>query len=555
MASRQEILIHLRTALDNQGIKATREQVSAMAREMQRATEKANKSMINGWTDVWHAGRTALLAIKGAWGALRTALSSAFRFETIERQFKTLIGSIDDAKKHMQDLKELGDTPPFSIEQFAAASRSMMVMSEGVLGYKESLVLVGDAAAATGTDIQTMGHAVGRLYALIRDGQPIGRAALELRNIGVLTPEVVEKLDRMQKAGASNVEMWNIVTESLSRYGGAMAEAEQTGEGLAAAISTRWDNIVRSFGEAFSDLAKDGMGQVLETMKRLEEDDTIYEWARTAAEVVEQLASAMQSVAKPFVWMWEAAGKLDAWTGDAIEKIFGTEVYFSTRGRAQQQQVIESEKAQRREARAKNAARKSRVQRDEQQGIVEALVAGDIKIAERNAEKVAKTAADAEIKEQKRVHAERMKMLSDYQRKQQVASDRFEKELAMYRDSSLRDKTYDEENGRRDALDKLKKEVAKYNLEDSVSSLAQILRTQGETAFDEEVMKRRKSWGYDNLGSRAFGFRDREMEQIVRTAAAQEAKSQSERDIANIEKSTREIADKIESLMAMKGGE
>lgn len=77
-------------------------------------------------------------------------MSKSFNFETQQRQFTYLIGNIDEAKRHMQDLKELGDTPPFSLDEFARASRQLMVLSDGVLGTKQSLQLVGDAAAATG---------------------------------------------------------------------------------------------------------------------------------------------------------------------------------------------------------------------------------------------------------------------------------------------------------------------------------------------------------------------------------------------------------------------
>lgn len=85
-------------------------------------------------------------------------------------QFKTLLGSMDEAKQHMEMLKELGDTPPFSLEEFAAASRSMLVFSEGALGMEDSLTLVGDAAAATGKPIEEVGQAVAKAYAIIRDG-------------------------------------------------------------------------------------------------------------------------------------------------------------------------------------------------------------------------------------------------------------------------------------------------------------------------------------------------------------------------------------------------
>ena len=138
-----------------------------------------------------------LMNIRAGFGMLRTAISSAmefmrktFAFEKMTVQFKTLIGNMDEARAHMQMLQELGNTPPFSLEEFAAASRQLMVMSDGALGFKKSLELVGDAAAATGQPIQNLAHEIGRAYAIIRDDQPLTRATMGLRNMGAITPEV-----------------------------------------------------------------------------------------------------------------------------------------------------------------------------------------------------------------------------------------------------------------------------------------------------------------------------------------------------------------------------
>ena len=246
---------------------------------------------------------TNLMNIKAGFemlgGAVRSALSvleKSFKFETMTIQFKTLTKSIDEARAHMADLKELGDTPPFSLEQFAAASRSLMVMTEGALGYKNSLQMIGDAAAATGTPIEQMGHAVGRLYSFIRDGQPLSRATMELRNMGVITPEVAAKLDDMQKAGRSNIEIWGEVEKQLQRYNGAMKETENTGEGLAGAIKTRWDNAVRTFGDAFMDSAKGGMQTLLDKLKELEESGTLQEWGEKVAQACSKVITALGEV-------------------------------------------------------------------------------------------------------------------------------------------------------------------------------------------------------------------------------------------------------------------
>ena len=229
-------------------------------------------------------------------------LQKAFRFETMTVQFKTLIGSMDEARAHIAMLQKMGDTPPFSLEQFAAASRALMVMSDGALGFEDSLSMVGDAAAATGQPIENLAHEIGRAYAIIRDGQPLTRATMGLRNMGAITPEVAEQLDNLQKAGASNAEIWGVLTGELKKFKGAMDETATTGEGLMGAIQSQWDDAVRTFGGALLETSKSGLSLLLEKLKELNEDGTINVWAdkcgRVLASVAESIKSAIGWVAK-----------------------------------------------------------------------------------------------------------------------------------------------------------------------------------------------------------------------------------------------------------------
>lgn len=262
-------------------------------------------------------------------------LKSAFAYETMTVQFKTLIGSMDEARAHMQMLKELGDTPPFSLEEFAKASRTLLVMTDGVLGLKNSLELVGDAAAATGQPLETLAHEVGRAYAVIRDGQPISRAVMGLRNMGAITPEVAAKLDEIQKAGASNVEIWRELESQLARFKGAMAETEQTGEGLVGAIGSRWDNAVRAFGMALLDTSKDGLSVLLDHMKKLEEDGTLAVWADKVGQAMKRVAEFIKPVASGIAtvvgwyrklqdFMSNIGDMAGAYIGTALEQGFGS---------------------------------------------------------------------------------------------------------------------------------------------------------------------------------------------------------------------------------------
>lgn len=245
--------------------------------------------------------------------------TTAFKYETQTVQFQRLIGDIDSARDHMEMLKNLGDTPPFSLDAFAAASRTLMVLTDGALGFQHSLELVGDAAAGTGQPIESVSNAVGRLYSSIRDGQPISRAAMALSHMGILTPGVVEELGKMQESGRATADIWEKVEKALGNYSGAMEDAENTGEGLMGAISSRWDNLVRQFGDAFSGAAKGGMSRILEKMKDLEESGTIQNWAEKAVRAIEKVMSALSKLGD----LWDRWTDFGERIGDAVGGVIG----------------------------------------------------------------------------------------------------------------------------------------------------------------------------------------------------------------------------------------
>ena len=317
-----EIKITIKSALDAAGIEATKSQISALSKSLKESMSGAAREHKTHWADIKAAWDLGISGLKAALGGLKAMVKESFKFETQTTQFKMLLGDIDAAKAHMQDLKALGDTPPFSLDAFAAASRSMLALTDGVLGAKASLEMVGDAAAATGQPVERMGEAVGRLYAAIRDGAPVSRAASELKNMGALTPGVVEELNSMQKAGANVADIWGKVTERLHTFSGAMAETESTGEGLMGAIESRWQNILRQMGDAANEQAQGGLQTLLAKLKQLEQDGTLEPWGRAIGTACELAGTALakllewvKPVSDAFSWLQDAASKAGAAIG------------------------------------------------------------------------------------------------------------------------------------------------------------------------------------------------------------------------------------------------
>ena len=415
------------------------------------ATGNAIKSALNRIKSFASTVGSNLQNIRAGLGMLQSAaskamafLQKAFAFEKMTVQFKTLIGNMDEAREHMKMLQELGDTPPFSLEQFAAASRAMMVMTDGALGFRKSLELVGDAAAATGQPIESLAHEVGRAYAIIRDGQPLSRATMALRNMGVLTPEVAQKLQDLQDAGANNAVIWGELENALKRYSGAMAETEQTGEGLMGAISAQWDDTLREFGAACLETSKDALGGLLGWLKRLREDGTIAVWANRTGRAFESIANAAKEAGKWIAKVVDAYAKIRDWleenasgAGAAFGALLGGGSLEDAKKAAREAKAqtkqehadrdkenAESDEKARQGGieRAKDdAKKKADKEREEKEKIQKSLAEGQRKIDARNAEDAAKKKAEEAKKQKEAEEKERLaleKKIADEKRRQ-----------------------------------------------------------------------------------------------------------------------------------------
>lgn len=157
--------------------------------------------------------------------------------ETSTLQFTTLMGNSDEAKKHVLGLFDFAAKTPFETGPIIEASRIMRTFGGASLDTTKNLTLFGDAAAATGSDIGEVGSWMSRAYANIQAGRPFGEAAQRLSELGILTPDVRNKLEDMSKAGKSSKEIWNALTGSLGKFDGAMAAQANTFDGMMATFT------------------------------------------------------------------------------------------------------------------------------------------------------------------------------------------------------------------------------------------------------------------------------------------------------------------------------
>ena len=228
------------------------------------------------------------------------AIKSAFDMARLENNFKFLIGSADEARRHMQALYELGRTPPFGTKEFASASKSLMILTNNVLGGKESLQMLGDAADGVGVPIETMAENIGYLYAMIRDGQPITRATKQLVRMGAISPEVASQMETMQKEGKSLNDIWNTLTTSLTKFNGSMENTANSAGGKVQEFVGHWEEAKTKIGISIADITDKHMVKLIDKLEELNNNNSFKEWAEDSigwlGKVGQALGSAMGAV-------------------------------------------------------------------------------------------------------------------------------------------------------------------------------------------------------------------------------------------------------------------
>lgn len=144
-----------------------------------------------------------------AFGALNKSLDAAkaiadfsIKVEQAEAGFTTLLGSATLAEERIRSLTKFAADTPFGMEGVVEVNKMLQSLTDGALATERGMRLVGDAAAATGRPLEEVGMWVGRLYAGLESGTPVGEATLRLVEMGLVSGRTKRELDALVTQGA-----------------------------------------------------------------------------------------------------------------------------------------------------------------------------------------------------------------------------------------------------------------------------------------------------------------------------------------------------------------
>lgn len=272
-------------------------------------------------------GKTVGSAIGGAVGLVRKSISGlaaavkeAFKFETAIANFKTLTGSIEEARRHVAELRQFAASNPLTFDDVAKASKTLLSFGISVNEVMPSLKVLGDISMGNSEKFKALALAFGQCKSA---GRLMGQDLLQMINQGfnpltVIAQEtgrsMAELKDIMSQGGIS-FEMVAAAFQKATEEGGlfhdALKNASETGDGMISKMKDTWDATVRDVGEAFADTAKEGIGTLTEELKKLNEDGTIKSWAESTAQALNTVVKALSATGSLIGNLYKYSGAKD----------------------------------------------------------------------------------------------------------------------------------------------------------------------------------------------------------------------------------------------------
>jgi hypothetical protein len=102
-----------------------------------------------------------------------------------------------------------------------------------------------------------------------------------------------------------------LLEKRLETFSGGMKTLSQSGEGIMSTLQDNWTAAVRTFGQAFMDSAKDGIGLLSEKIDELTQDGTFASWAQTVSEWLSMIAEGAKIAGGAIKTIWEYSGASD----------------------------------------------------------------------------------------------------------------------------------------------------------------------------------------------------------------------------------------------------
>lgn len=231
-------------------------------------------------------------------------ISSNAEMEQYQTSFEVMLGSVSKAKKMMEDLTTFASKTPFTLED--TIPQASLLMSYGVQAEDliNTMTKLGDLSQGNAEKFSRISLAYGQMLA---KGKVTGEELRQMTEAGVPLMQTLadvlgvttEQYAELQEKGEVSIATLNQGIDSLTtgtgKFAGMMEKQSQTMYGMMSTVKDNLQQLGRDIGaEAFGEI-KVAIDDIMESIKKAQEDGTLSEKAKEIGE----------SIGKTIKKLWE----------------------------------------------------------------------------------------------------------------------------------------------------------------------------------------------------------------------------------------------------------
>ena len=305
MSKENKIDIMLKMQADMADVKKATQGMFGLNQELVNTTKESSKlrkasSGVRGAFNMGLGIVSVQMLTRAVQKLYRTALQGVQFNAMIEQQtvaFKTLLGSAAAAEERVKELFAFSNITPFLPEEVLAVSKQMQALTGDALSTGVGLRIVGDAAAAIagddlGASFKNTAFWIGRLYAGLKSGAPVGEATARLMELGAISGDTQRKLNDLAKEAQGANRAYQLIEDTFKDFSGAMEEQSQTLNGLISTFKAFASSKLGAGAKPFFNIFKDQLENFL-----LSVDALPSEYEKSYSKTLDVIAKYQQRIA------------------------------------------------------------------------------------------------------------------------------------------------------------------------------------------------------------------------------------------------------------------
>lgn len=267
------------------GLKGVMRRLRKLPMAMGRIGMRMGRSLATGMK------RAVIGGVAAVGGLIAKSLGEAGKFEKYEFQFQALLGTVDKAKKRIEDMKKLDLEVDAELGDLMDASRVLTVFTNNMHAGTDAVRMMADAAAVTPNNIKDVAFWYGRAYSMINSGRPFGEASMRLQEMGLMSGEARNEIEKLSEGSGrmTNIEkILEVVNREFLKFEGAAARNATTWLGMMSIFRSTVSQGFAAVGESIMPLAKVWLTELIDKITELRDDGTLAGWGERISQELEK---------------------------------------------------------------------------------------------------------------------------------------------------------------------------------------------------------------------------------------------------------------------------